>query len=130
MIQQPAFDWPAFDLCHYFGSLTLNLNLLYNFKCFLWGSTNVFNFVLNCFISVVDNIIDSISSCIRVIKHASCAVFLSPEIQTNGLDFQRHMVPTTSAITNAHAQALLQQVHMLGCTHFIFRNFCCPVLEL
>ncbi|XP_070770707.1 POU domain, class 2, transcription factor 1b [Enoplosus armatus] len=30
-------------------------------------------------------------------------------IQTNGLDFQRQMVPTTSAITNAHAQALLQQ---------------------
>uniref|UniRef100_A0A674P7B4 POU domain protein n=1 Tax=Takifugu rubripes TaxID=31033 RepID=A0A674P7B4_TAKRU len=31
-------------------------------------------------------------------------------IQINGLDFQRQMVPTTSAITNAHAQALLQQV--------------------
>uniref|UniRef100_UPI0037E70238 POU domain, class 2, transcription factor 1b n=1 Tax=Semicossyphus pulcher TaxID=241346 RepID=UPI0037E70238 len=31
-------------------------------------------------------------------------------IQTNGLDFQRQMVPTTSAITNAHAQALLQQL--------------------
>uniref|UniRef100_A0AAX7VCA8 POU domain protein n=1 Tax=Astatotilapia calliptera TaxID=8154 RepID=A0AAX7VCA8_ASTCA len=31
-------------------------------------------------------------------------------IQTNGLDFQRQTVPTTSAITNAHAQALLQQV--------------------
>uniref|UniRef100_A0A3Q1G3Y3 POU domain protein n=1 Tax=Acanthochromis polyacanthus TaxID=80966 RepID=A0A3Q1G3Y3_9TELE len=30
-----------------------------------------------------------------------------PGIQINGLDFQR--VPTTSAITNAHAQALLQQ---------------------
>ncbi|XP_025759535.1 POU domain, class 2, transcription factor 1b isoform X1 [Oreochromis niloticus] len=30
-------------------------------------------------------------------------------IQTNGLDFQRQTVPTTSAITNAHAQALLQQ---------------------
>ncbi|XP_044072359.1 POU domain, class 2, transcription factor 1b isoform X3 [Siniperca chuatsi] len=30
-------------------------------------------------------------------------------IQTNGLDFHRQMVPTTSAITNAHAQALLQQ---------------------
>ncbi|XP_030283968.1 POU domain, class 2, transcription factor 1b isoform X7 [Sparus aurata] len=30
-------------------------------------------------------------------------------ITTNGLDFQRHTVPTTSAITNAHAQALLQQ---------------------
>ncbi|XP_035532380.1 POU domain, class 2, transcription factor 1b isoform X5 [Morone saxatilis] len=30
-------------------------------------------------------------------------------IQINGLDFQRHTVPTTSAITNAHAQALLQQ---------------------
>ncbi|XP_067371215.1 POU domain, class 2, transcription factor 1b isoform X1 [Channa argus] len=30
-------------------------------------------------------------------------------IQTNGLDFQRQLVPTTSAITNAHAQALLQQ---------------------
>ncbi|XP_056888330.1 POU domain, class 2, transcription factor 1b isoform X3 [Takifugu flavidus] len=30
-------------------------------------------------------------------------------IQINGLDFQRQMVPTTSAITNAHAQALLQQ---------------------
>uniref|UniRef100_A0A3Q3X5G9 POU domain protein n=1 Tax=Mola mola TaxID=94237 RepID=A0A3Q3X5G9_MOLML len=28
----------------------------------------------------------------------------------NGLDFQRQMVPTTSAITNAHAQALLQQL--------------------
>uniref|UniRef100_A0A672ZHP5 POU domain protein n=1 Tax=Sphaeramia orbicularis TaxID=375764 RepID=A0A672ZHP5_9TELE len=39
-------------------------------------------------------------------------------IQTNGLDFQRQTVPTTSAITNAHAQALLQQVSMaLGCTH-------------
>ncbi|KAK2905931.1 POU domain, class 2, transcription factor 1b isoform X3 [Channa argus] len=31
-------------------------------------------------------------------------------IQTNGLDFQRQLVPTTSAITNAHAQALLQQL--------------------
>ncbi|KAF7656392.1 hypothetical protein LDENG_00041880 [Lucifuga dentata] len=30
-------------------------------------------------------------------------------IQTNGLDFQRQTVPTTSSITNAHAQALLQQ---------------------
>ncbi|XP_076015174.1 POU domain, class 2, transcription factor 1b isoform X11 [Genypterus blacodes] len=33
-----------------------------------------------------------------------------PGIQTNGLDFQRHTVSTTSAITNAHAQALLQQL--------------------
>ncbi|XP_029567988.1 POU domain, class 2, transcription factor 1 isoform X8 [Salmo trutta] len=32
-----------------------------------------------------------------------------PEIQTNGLDFQRQTVQTTSAITNAHTQALLQQ---------------------
>ncbi|XP_071333290.1 POU domain, class 2, transcription factor 1b isoform X7 [Trachinotus anak] len=32
-----------------------------------------------------------------------------PGIQINGLDFQRQTVPTTSAITNAHAQALLQQ---------------------
>ncbi|XP_054643356.1 POU domain, class 2, transcription factor 1b isoform X3 [Dunckerocampus dactyliophorus] len=31
-------------------------------------------------------------------------------IQTNGLDFQRPTVPTTNAITNAHAQALLQQL--------------------
>ncbi|XP_071395353.1 POU domain, class 2, transcription factor 1b [Centroberyx affinis] len=30
-------------------------------------------------------------------------------VQTNGLDFQRHTV-STSAITNAHAQALLQQL--------------------
>ncbi|XP_061547324.1 POU domain, class 2, transcription factor 1b isoform X2 [Phycodurus eques] len=30
-------------------------------------------------------------------------------IQINGLDFQRPTVPTTSAITSAHAQALLQQ---------------------
>ncbi|XP_061735233.1 POU domain, class 2, transcription factor 1b isoform X3 [Nerophis ophidion] len=30
-------------------------------------------------------------------------------IQINGLDFQRSNVPTTTAITNAHAQALLQQ---------------------
>ncbi|XP_037646622.1 POU domain, class 2, transcription factor 1b isoform X2 [Sebastes umbrosus] len=30
-------------------------------------------------------------------------------IQINGFDFQRQMVPTTSALTNAHAQALLQQ---------------------
>uniref|UniRef100_A0A3B1K2X4 POU domain protein n=1 Tax=Astyanax mexicanus TaxID=7994 RepID=A0A3B1K2X4_ASTMX len=29
--------------------------------------------------------------------------------QTNGLDFQRQTVQTTNAITNAHAQALLQQ---------------------
>uniref|UniRef100_A0A8D3BC84 POU domain protein n=1 Tax=Scophthalmus maximus TaxID=52904 RepID=A0A8D3BC84_SCOMX len=35
------------------------------------------------------------------------AVFLSSGIQTNGLDFQRQTVP---AITNAHAQALLQQL--------------------
>lgn len=41
---------------------------------------------------------------------ASWTAFLSPGIQINGLDFQRQMVPTTSAITNAHAQALLQQV--------------------
>ncbi|XP_036964648.1 POU domain, class 2, transcription factor 1b isoform X12 [Acanthopagrus latus] len=33
-----------------------------------------------------------------------------PGITTNGLDFQRQTVPTTSAITNAHAQALLQQL--------------------
>ncbi|XP_045062664.1 POU domain, class 2, transcription factor 1-like isoform X4 [Coregonus clupeaformis] len=32
-----------------------------------------------------------------------------PEIQTNGLDFQRQAVQSTSAITNAHTQALLQQ---------------------
>ncbi|XP_071003732.1 POU domain, class 2, transcription factor 1-like isoform X6 [Oncorhynchus clarkii lewisi] len=32
------------------------------------------------------------------------------EIQTNGLDFQRQTVQTTSAITNAHTQALLQQL--------------------
>ncbi|XP_035249070.1 POU domain, class 2, transcription factor 1b isoform X11 [Anguilla anguilla] len=30
--------------------------------------------------------------------------------QTNGLDFQRQAVQTTSAITNAHTQALLQQL--------------------
>ncbi|XP_047456192.1 POU domain, class 2, transcription factor 1b isoform X3 [Mugil cephalus] len=30
-------------------------------------------------------------------------------IQTNGLDFERQTVTTTSAITNAHAQAFLQQ---------------------
>ncbi|KAM8749208.1 POU domain, class 2, transcription factor 1b isoform 7-T7 [Acanthopagrus schlegelii] len=33
-----------------------------------------------------------------------------PGITTNGLDFQRQTVPTTSAITNAHAQAFLQQL--------------------
>ncbi|XP_058885229.1 POU domain, class 2, transcription factor 1-like isoform X12 [Acipenser ruthenus] len=33
--------------------------------------------------------------------------------QTNGLDFQRQSVQT-SAITNAHAQALLHQVHLAG----------------
>ncbi|XP_065817994.1 POU domain, class 2, transcription factor 1b isoform X10 [Labrus bergylta] len=33
-----------------------------------------------------------------------------PGIHINGLDFQRQTVPTTSAITNAHAQALLQQL--------------------
>ncbi|XP_052349068.1 POU domain, class 2, transcription factor 1 isoform X3 [Oncorhynchus keta] len=33
-----------------------------------------------------------------------------PEIQTNGLDFQRQTLQTTSAITNAHTQALLQQL--------------------
>ncbi|XP_028447927.1 POU domain, class 2, transcription factor 1b isoform X7 [Perca flavescens] len=32
-----------------------------------------------------------------------------PGIQINGFDFQRQTVPTTSTITNAHAQALLQQ---------------------
>uniref|UniRef100_G3NFM5 POU domain protein n=1 Tax=Gasterosteus aculeatus aculeatus TaxID=481459 RepID=G3NFM5_GASAC len=32
-----------------------------------------------------------------------------PGIQINGFDFQRQTVPTTSAITNAHAQAILQQ---------------------
>ncbi|XP_040057128.1 POU domain, class 2, transcription factor 1 isoform X16 [Gasterosteus aculeatus] len=31
-------------------------------------------------------------------------------IQINGFDFQRQTVPTTSAITNAHAQAILQQL--------------------
>nr|XP_061827284.1 POU domain, class 2, transcription factor 1-like isoform X8 [Nerophis lumbriciformis] len=31
-------------------------------------------------------------------------------IQINGLDFQRLNVPTTTAMTNAHAQALLQQL--------------------
>ncbi|XP_047456199.1 POU domain, class 2, transcription factor 1b isoform X9 [Mugil cephalus] len=31
-------------------------------------------------------------------------------IQTNGLDFERQTVTTTSAITNAHAQAFLQQL--------------------
>uniref|UniRef100_A0AAQ5ZJ62 POU domain protein n=1 Tax=Amphiprion ocellaris TaxID=80972 RepID=A0AAQ5ZJ62_AMPOC len=47
-------------------------------------------------------------------------------IQINGLDFQRQMVPTTSAITNAHAQALLQQVphytHVHSITHFTSSN--------
>ncbi|XP_028447930.1 POU domain, class 2, transcription factor 1b isoform X10 [Perca flavescens] len=33
-----------------------------------------------------------------------------PGIQINGFDFQRQTVPTTSTITNAHAQALLQQL--------------------
>ncbi|XP_016141832.1 POU domain, class 2, transcription factor 1-like isoform X6 [Sinocyclocheilus grahami] len=33
-----------------------------------------------------------------------------PGAQTNGLDFHRQTVQTTSAITNAHAQALLQQL--------------------
>lgn len=42
-------------------------------------------------------------------QHVSWPVSLSSGIQTNGLDFQRQLVPTTSAITNAHA-ALLQQV--------------------
>ncbi|XP_071210680.1 POU domain, class 2, transcription factor 1-like isoform X7 [Salvelinus alpinus] len=41
------------------------------------------------------------------------------EIQTNGLDFQRQTVQTTSAITNAHTQALLQQyisnTHLPSC---------------
>ncbi|XP_029558778.1 POU domain, class 2, transcription factor 1b isoform X9 [Salmo trutta] len=32
-----------------------------------------------------------------------------PGVQTNGLDFQRQTVQATNAITNAHAQALLQQ---------------------
>ncbi|XP_014020034.1 POU domain, class 2, transcription factor 1 isoform X9 [Salmo salar] len=32
-----------------------------------------------------------------------------PGVQTNGLDFQRQAVQATNAITNAHAQALLQQ---------------------
>ncbi|XP_064872152.1 POU domain, class 2, transcription factor 1-like [Oncorhynchus nerka] len=32
-----------------------------------------------------------------------------PGVQTNGLDIQRQTVQTTNAITNAHAQALLQQ---------------------
>uniref|UniRef100_A0A3Q3M9Y8 POU domain protein n=1 Tax=Mastacembelus armatus TaxID=205130 RepID=A0A3Q3M9Y8_9TELE len=47
-------------------------------------------------------------------------------IQTNGLDFQRQTVPTTSAITNAQAQALLQQVtHDAHCqqSHTELRNF-------
>uniref|UniRef100_A0A3B4ECD6 POU domain protein n=1 Tax=Pygocentrus nattereri TaxID=42514 RepID=A0A3B4ECD6_PYGNA len=35
---------------------------------------------------------------------------LPPGAQTNGLDFQRQTVQTTNAITNAHAQALLQQL--------------------
>ncbi|XP_016429496.1 POU domain, class 2, transcription factor 1-like isoform X3 [Sinocyclocheilus rhinocerous] len=34
----------------------------------------------------------------------------NPGAQTNGLDFHRQTVQTTSAITNAHAQALLQQL--------------------
>ncbi|XP_052421694.1 POU domain, class 2, transcription factor 1b isoform X7 [Carassius gibelio] len=33
-----------------------------------------------------------------------------PGAQTNGLDFHRQTVQTTNAITNAHAQALLQQL--------------------
>ncbi|XP_052378134.1 POU domain, class 2, transcription factor 1-like isoform X9 [Oncorhynchus keta] len=32
-----------------------------------------------------------------------------PGVQTNGLDFQRQTVQATNAITNAHAQALIQQ---------------------
>uniref|UniRef100_A0A3P8NCQ6 POU domain protein n=1 Tax=Astatotilapia calliptera TaxID=8154 RepID=A0A3P8NCQ6_ASTCA len=42
--------------------------------------------------------------------HGINSNFLFSGIQTNGLDFQRQTVPTTSAITNAHAQALLQQL--------------------
>ncbi|KAJ0005528.1 hypothetical protein NQD34_015422 [Periophthalmus magnuspinnatus] len=34
-------------------------------------------------------------------------------IHSNGLDFQRQTMPNTSALTNAHAQALLQQVSAL-----------------
>ncbi|XP_052378141.1 POU domain, class 2, transcription factor 1-like isoform X15 [Oncorhynchus keta] len=33
-----------------------------------------------------------------------------PGVQTNGLDFQRQTVQATNAITNAHAQALIQQL--------------------
>ncbi|XP_074515029.1 POU domain, class 2, transcription factor 1b isoform X4 [Sebastes fasciatus] len=40
-------------------------------------------------------------------------------IQINGFDFQRQMVPTTSALTNAHAQALLQQAAAHLNTHFL-----------
>ncbi|XP_074515033.1 POU domain, class 2, transcription factor 1b isoform X7 [Sebastes fasciatus] len=42
-----------------------------------------------------------------------------PGIQINGFDFQRQMVPTTSALTNAHAQALLQQAAAHLNTHFL-----------
>uniref|UniRef100_A0A8C9YBX3 POU domain protein n=1 Tax=Sander lucioperca TaxID=283035 RepID=A0A8C9YBX3_SANLU len=50
----------------------------------------------------------SVSVCLP--DHVSLTVFLSSGIQINGFDFQRQMVPTTSTITNAHAQALLQQL--------------------
>uniref|UniRef100_A0A8C7UUV7 POU domain protein n=1 Tax=Oncorhynchus mykiss TaxID=8022 RepID=A0A8C7UUV7_ONCMY len=38
------------------------------------------------------------------------ALLLDDRVQTNGLDFQRQTVQATNAITNAHAQALLQQL--------------------
>lgn len=73
--------------------------------CTLWAPSNVLNSLyavysrcrLCCWLHLVW-------------QHVTWTLFLSPGIQTNGLDFQRQMVPTTSAITNAHAQALLQQV--------------------
>ncbi|XP_068602332.1 POU domain, class 2, transcription factor 1b [Brachionichthys hirsutus] len=43
---------------------------------------------------------------------AKCAMEIgdgNTGIQINGLDLHRHTVPTSSAITNAHAQAILQQ---------------------
>nr|XP_061827282.1 POU domain, class 2, transcription factor 1-like isoform X6 [Nerophis lumbriciformis] len=50
-------------------------------------------------------------------KHLFFDVKMEPQsgdrntgIQINGLDFQRLNVPTTTAMTNAHAQALLQQL--------------------
>ncbi|XP_052462381.1 POU domain, class 2, transcription factor 1-like isoform X6 [Carassius gibelio] len=78
----------------------------HRFVCF-----DCINRNLTCFTLFNQHSVDSRMS--NPSETSKCAMESGDEstgAQTNGLDFHRQTVQTTSAITNAHAQALLQQL--------------------